>query len=621
MLVYFMEVDLEAVIKTLSSTSFCEGLDRESLAAIAGKMQARSFAAGETLAEPGDPVTEFWIVAEGEIDAFVTDARGRDRAMGIIRQGETIGEVAILEEALRPIRFRARTHGTLLVAPAATFRDWISAFPPLMRNLFHTLSSRYRQAVGIEVRPLPSPRLGIVASSPRGQRLTGRLVARLLGCGERLRVWAETPAQLRAAGGWPQSVPIENLSPTDQPLLEPAAPDVDRQIVVWSPPANAELDPRLLRGCDEVLWCLEPAEAAATSQNLRRASETSPELIAHVRIVWLLDANTPVAPLTLSDWTWKKPPLKAHVASTGTTLTRLENQGLDRIVRAQRGISLGLALAGGGAKGMAHLGVLRVLEEAGLSFDLISGTSAGAMVGILYASGMAPETAIQNFNVDLTPSRWFQMLPGWPNWYMVTQYRRRSWEHKLRRYLFDWRLEQLPIPFYAVTTDLVQATSVLRHEGDAAQAILESINLPIVSQPILREGMVLVDGGILNNLPGDVLVEKGVDFVVGVDVSKHIRHEFAGNRPNTPSNKMKPVGAIDTLFRVFESQANNLGKIRNQAIDFWIAPDTSGFGLAEFHRIRELADAGEAAAGQRVAQLKQRLLELEQRLLGTPRKG
>ena len=82
--------------------------------------------------------------------------------------------------------------------------------------------------------------------------------------------------------------------------------------------------------------------------------------------------------------------------------------------------------------------------------------------------------------------------------------------------------------------------------------------------------MALVDGGVLNNLPADVLVESGVDFVVGVDVSSHIRPEFAGNRPDMPTGKMKNASVLDTLFRIFESQAHDIGKLRDRAVDFWI---------------------------------------------------
>ena len=95
-----------------------------------------------------------------------------------------------------------------------------------------------------------------------------------------------------------------------------------------------------------MLWLLEPSEAAATSQQLSRIPAAQSVLAEKARLVWLLDANTPVAPM-LGCWEWKKAALKAPVESTGGSLTRLEQQGLDRLIRALRGYSLGIALAGG----------------------------------------------------------------------------------------------------------------------------------------------------------------------------------------------------------------------------------------------------------------------------------
>ena len=132
--------------------------------------------------------------------------------------------------------------------------------------------------------------------------------------------------------------------------------------MVWSPGTNGRREFKQLLGCDEVLWLLEPRDAANVSQDVDSLNSLQGELAQKVRIVWLLDADTPVAPL-LSGWEFKKADVKVAVESTGGALTRLERQGLDRLVRALRGISVGLALAGGGAKGMAHFGVLHALER------------------------------------------------------------------------------------------------------------------------------------------------------------------------------------------------------------------------------------------------------------------
>src|SRR5262249_5458662 len=114
-------------------------------------------------------------------------------------------------------------------------------------------------------------------------------------------------------------------------------------------------------------------------------------------------------------------------------------------------------------------------------------------------------------------------------------FRARRFDAMLRPYLHHWGLDQLPIPFAAVTVDLVTGREVIRDSGDAVHAILESINVPGVALPIVRGDQALTDGGVRNNLPTDVLVAKGVGFVVGVDVSRRIRAEFAGLTPGRPT--------------------------------------------------------------------------------------
>jgi predicted acylesterase/phospholipase RssA len=98
----------------------------------------------------------------------------------------------------------------------------------------------------------------------------------------------------------------------------------------------------------------------------------------------------------------------------------------------------------------------------------------------------------------------------------------------------------------AVTVDLVTGKPVDRDRGDAVHAILESINLPVLSAPICRHGQALVDGGLVNNIPADVLVSRGCNFVIAVSVTAKMEHEFARNRPDTPSEKMRsPSTQVD----------------------------------------------------------------------------
>jgi predicted acylesterase/phospholipase RssA len=276
---------------------------------------------------------------------------------------------------------------------------------------------------------------------------------------------------------------------------------------------------------------------------------------------------------------------------------------LERIVHHLRGVSIGLALGGGAARGMAHLGVLNVLENEGITIDRMSGTSAGALTGIGYAAGISADFLIAAFAKDLKPAWHYRLLPYGDAWYMLGKYRRGGWEGMLRKHFLNWRLEQLPIPFTAVAADLVSASEVRRISGDATDALLESINLPVMSRPICRDGMVLVDGGVLNVVPANVLVEQDANVVVAVDVSAKIGFEFRGNRPNTPTKQMKVPSTAQTAIRVRTVQDRNIRSLGTGAADLVIEPDVSEVEVSDFQHAPEIAAFGRSAAEQAMPKL------------------
>jgi predicted acylesterase/phospholipase RssA len=200
----------------------------------------------------------------------------------------------------------------------------------------------------------------------------------------------------------------------------------------------------------------------------------------------------------------------------------------------------------------------------------------------------------------------------------VYKYRSGQFDPMLRKYLRDERLEQYPIAMHAITVDLVGADAVIRNTGDAVHAILESINLPLLSKPINREGQALVDGGLLNNVPADVLVSKGCNFVIAVSVTAKVEHEFAQNRPDTPISKMKPASAIQTLLRTYLVQNANLNAIGVQPADIVIEPDATGFELTAFTRTDELSAIGEQTTLESIPRIKELLAQLDGDLFPLP---
>ena len=280
---------------------------------------------------------------------------------------------------------------------------------------------------------------------------------------------------------------------------------------------------------------------------------------------------------------------KIHETPPKLPLGRSLANGLERLVHDLRGVRVGVALGGGAARGLSHLGVLKALERNGIVVDMIAGTSAGAMTGILYSAGLDPDYNADSFATDLRPSWIFRRLPQGNYWHLLYKYRRGQFDAMLRKYLHDWRLEQLAVPCLSVTVDLVSGNSVVRERGDAVHAILESINLPVLSVPIVRNGQALIDGGLVNNIPANVLVSMGCNFVIAVSVTAKLETSFCDIKPEKPTLSRNKPGIVPTILRSLLVQNYNLNAFGVQPADVVIEPDVTGIDPSEFMRAKELA--------------------------------
>jgi len=152
---------------------------------------------------------------------------------------------------------------------------------------------------------------------------------------------------------------------------------------------------------------------------------------------------------------------------------------------------------------------------------------------------------------------------------------------------------------------------VVRDRGDAVHAILESINLPMLSVPICRNGQALIDGGVMNNIPADVLTSQGCNLVIAVSVTTKIARQFGANKPDTPTLSMRIPSSLQTMLRTLEVQNVSLNAIGVQPAEIVIAPEVADFDLSEFMRARELFTVGEQAALVQIPKIRQLLARLD----------
>jgi len=297
---------------------------------------------------------------------------------------------------------------------------------------------------------------------------------------------------------------------------------------------------------------------------------------------------------------------------------------------------IGIALGGGGARGFAHIGVLRILQQQlgpiGRKIEVVTGTSIGALVGAVFASGTLEQLAKSANEIKLTDIPRL-LSPSWP---ISGVFSGKNVLELLNEFLTADRIEELPLKYAAVSVDLKRGEPVTHSSGDLKQAIRASIAIPGVFSPVCTNSQVLVDGGICEPVPVLAARELGAEFVIAVDLfgnySASECSPLSSALSSTVNTAMQYVRSIPGMksFRKDEANANNenqlmslveviersfsigqaqltRSRLRESPPDLVIAPALGSVGLLDFHRGTALIEAGGAATEAILPELLQRL--------------
>jgi len=587
------------------------GLSKETLTAITDKAEWVEFHTGEVIIEIDSEITHLYFLITGRVQSTLHNSLGKAVETDTIGPGRAIALIALGSTDRTLLHVEAVEPSTAIRLTPSDLLQLASRHADLQVALFRLAVNAFKRYVMVD-RSLPKPSVvAIIHHSDASRSLAARLARRLqeleespavFGDHEQAKPGGDIPFKLLAAEGQ-----IREDILKDWPLNSRLLVDVGAAY-------SSEAMMRLLSYVDTVLWCVRPQDASAAVVLLDQLIKSAPRWRDKIRIVWILSTKEPMAPsvpvlngLTQRDF-------KLTLDDPGANQNTLLQHGFERIVHHLRGIQIGLALGGGAARGMAHLGVLKTLERHGIYIDMLAGTSAGAMVGTIYAAGFDPEYIAQRFKSELEPSWVFRQLPGAGYWYLLYKYRWRQFDSMLRKYLGESRMEQLILPMYTVSVDLVQGESVVRETGDATVGVMESINLPPLSLPIIESGQALVDGGLLNNVPANVLAAKGCNFVIASTVTAKLEKDFEGISSRFAS---RFLATIQVIMRQTMVQGYNMNSVGVQPADFVVAPDVTSFDISEFTRADEMARIGEATTEASVAKLRKMLSRLDSKLFET----
>jgi len=267
---------------------------------------------------------------------------------------------------------------------------------------------------------------------------------------------------------------------------------------------------------------------------------------------------------------------------------------------------IGLALGSGSARGLAHIGVLRVLKEENIPIDMIAGTSIGAVIGSLYAL-RRNVTRIENIADSIDWTRLLSLVDlTLPKTGLIRGQRISTWAKSIIGR--DIQFSDLEIPFACVATDIMTGQEIVINEGSVMEAVRASFSIPGLFSVAKREGRFLVDGGLVNPVPISTVKNMGAEFIIAVNVLPDVSNADNSYWRGREGRKgFKEPNIIEILMQSIYIGANPLVQTALKRADLAIEPQVASIGPGDFHRARECILQGELAAEDCIPKLKRLL--------------
>ncbi|TMW64222.1 hypothetical protein Poli38472_012844 [Pythium oligandrum] len=369
-----------------------------------------------------------------------------------------------------------------------------------------------------------------------------------------------------------------------------------------------------IREKDWTLTAVENAKAAAASQSSRRNA-----LKRRLRL-W---KNSPMLPrflLPMEKYEW--------ITAFHNVQTPFQDHHPDflRLSRRITGRSVGLVLGGGGARGLAHIGVLRALEECGVHVDVVGGTSIGACIGAAYA--LHPhhlnlvQAKIETLSISLSSvmEKLRDLTLPIASFFNGSRFNRGIYD-----LFFDLSIEDLVLNYFCVSTDIAKSRMCVHHSGPVWKYVRASMSLQGYFPPISEGGSLLLDGGYMNNLPADVMKEeRGIKYVLAVDVGSEPRREYYGYGTALSGwwllwNKLNPfsktvivpsMGDVSAALAYVSSEQHK-ERMKAECIDLYLRPPVNDYGTLQFDKKDEIIQVGYEYALPRVKAWASRVLSVE----------
>lgn len=576
-----------ADILTEALLRLCGSLEAPAIEALLKKVELLQLDVGETLYRQGDAGDDMHIVLTGRLEVQVEGEDGALRVLAHPQPGDVVGEIALLAGSPRAATVVAVRDTTLGALPRSALEALLADDPGIFSRVARMIVTRLSGGQGHIARRAGTRTILLVPLHASVDRAAfGRgLRQALLRFGSVLQLDSVTAAaRLAASGGDDYGRFLDDCERAyDYVILE-----ADPEPSAWSRRCHGYADRVVLVADAGMLPIRTPLEHWLFER------ESQAGTYADVHLALLHKGNGP--PQGTREWLAARVVTQHHhirqdkVAEMAADMARLARFLTDNAVA--------LVLAGGGARGFAHFGVIRALREVGVPVDAVGGASFGALAATALARGLGDEEALaeQHFAFSRDHPLNDYTLP------VVSLLRGGRLDRVLRKAL-AMRIEDLWIPFFAVSGDLSANRMHVHDRGPLWRAVRASVSLPGVLPPAVENGHLLVDGAVVNNLPVDVMRERVRGRVIAVDLA--VEREYQIDREELPSgldylkSRLMPWRAtirVPTMSRVIMkatmlASRKEVGAAR-RAADLYLNPPVDAYDFLDWGRLREIVDAG-----------------------------
>ncbi len=585
-------------------------VDAQVLRDLEAELELVDLASGETLFRRGETGDAMYLIIAGRLRVALLqneNSEGKEKILAELHPGDTLGEMAVLTGEPRSASVYAFRDTQLAKLSRDGFQRLLQKYPNVL-SLFFTrkMAGLMREQIsGAAPRSSGLRTLAVIPAHPGAplKEFCIRFARALAALDSAVHVSSEFVDSALDRTGASQS---QEETAGEHRVTEwlNGLEEQFRYVVYEADSHESNWTQRCLRQADHVL-----VVADADSNPIPGQVESGPLLAARLargNVSLILTYNRPGPPSATSNWLAQRPGYRHHHVRLSSS------DDLARIARFFTGRAVGLVLGGGFARGIAHVGVLQALAEAGVPIDLIGGTSMGAIVAGLWSIGLEREKMIDHLRAGGTAAfrdftvPFVSFTTGQKMWDIVDQVGG------------DKQIEDLWQPYFCVSAILNRAEIKIHTRGSLTKSILASSRAPGVFPPVVWDDDLLVDGGIINNVPVDVMKEySNGGIVIAVDVSpapESAKTEDYGmalsgvrlmlNRLNPFSASIYPPSIIKVLMKTIDFSSESYRRKVADAADLYIRLPLEGFRFDDFKRSGEMADTAYRQAREIIGEWK-----------------